>query len=409
MRIAFLSARLPYPLNTGGRIRTYHLLKAAADVHDVTLISAVEAERETASLEALRDALPAVQIEAVRVPPPGALGARLRRAAMSPFDSLPFAWGGFRDPRFIRNVSNVLDGTAFDLVHCDHIQVAHALPASAVMPRVIDAHNVENVVVQRLAANERRPWRRTLMTWQARKTERTEKATYAAFDHCIAVSAVDRAQIEALVPRLRVTVVPNGVDVKAFAVNRTIRDRNLIVFVGSMDWAPNVEGVTWFVRHVLPAIRRTRPATRFVVVGRRPAPRLIRALGNAHVRFTGTVDDVRPFVEPAGVVVVPLLSGSGTRLKILESWAMGKGVVSTRVGAEGLPAAHAVNLMLADGAEEFAQGVTELLDDERAVVRLGTEGRSIVEEHFTWERVARSLLAAYSETVSCGGRVPPES
>jgi glycosyltransferase involved in cell wall biosynthesis len=204
-------------------------------------------------------------------------------------------------------------------------------------------------------------------------------------------------------------VVPNGVDVKAFAMNPTVPDRNLIVFVGSMDWAPNVEGVSWFVRRVLPAIRQMRPATSFLVVGRRPAPRLMRTLGGAHVRFTGTVEDVRPFVEAAGVVVVPLLSGGGTRLKILEAWAMGKAVVSTRVGAEGLPVAQAVNAMLADGAEAFAHRVVQLLDNEPASARLGTEGRKLVEEDFSWERVAPPLLAAYSATISCRDRARRES
>lgn len=409
MKIAFISARVPYPLNTGGRIRTYHLLRAAAERYDVTLVTAVETAGDAASIEALRDVLPAVQTQVARVPRRGALGAWVRRASRSPFDRLPFAWAGFRDPRFVANVAAALGRIHFDLVHCDHVQVAHALPPSGDAPRMIDAHNVEHVVVERLADNEARLWRRPLMKWQARKTRRTERATYAAFDHCIAVSEIDRARIETLAPRLRVSVVPNGVDVKAFAVSPAIADRNLIAFVGSMDWAPNVEGVTWFARDVLPEIRRRRPAARFLVVGRRPAPALVRALGNAHVRFTGTVEDVRPFVEQAGVVVVPLLSGGGTRLKILEAWAMGKAVVSTSVGAEGLPAVHGVNVMLADAAGAFAQDVTQLLDNEPATNRLGAEGRNVVEEHFAWERVAESLLAAYSETLSCGGRVPRES
>jgi polysaccharide biosynthesis protein PslH len=399
MRIAFVSARVPYPLNTGGRIRTFHLLRAAAAVHDVTLVTAVESVSEAANLRALRDALPALHVEAVRVLPRHARGALVSRAAMAPFDPLPFAWAGFRDPRFVRNVWRVLARTPVDLVHCDHVQVAHALP-SAGAPRIVNAHNVENVAVRRLADNERRPWRRALLGWEARKTEGSERATYATVDHCLAVSATDAAKIEALVPGLRVTVVPNGVDVKAFAVPDTAPDRNLVVFVGSMDWSPNVEGVMWFARQVVPAIRRMRPTTSFLVVGRRPARRLIRALRQADVRCTGTVDDVRPFIERAAVVVVPLLSGSGTRLKILEAWAMGKAVVSTRVGAEGLPAEHAVNALVIDGAFAFAHAVTQLLDDEQTAVRLGANGRKTVEESFSWERVAESLLAAYTDTVN---------
>ncbi len=405
MRVAFISARVPYPLNTGGRIRTFHLLKAVADVHDVMLVTAVETAADIASLAALRDRLPALQTQVARVPRRHRLSARVRRAAQSPLDPLPLAWAGFRDPRFIANVTAALGRTAFDLVHCDHVQVAHALPDAGDPPRLIDAHNVEHVLVQRLAVNERRLWRRVGMTWEASKTRRAEHATYAGFQHGIAVSEIDGARIEALAPRLRVSVVPNGVDVKAFSVAPAVRDPHLIVFVGSMDWAPNVQGVEWFVRDVLPEILRVRPAARFLVVGRRPPPALVRALATAHVRFTGTVEDVRPFVEQAGVVVVPLLSGGGTRLKILEAWAMGKAIVSTAVGAEGLPAVHGANMLLADDPRCFAQSVTRLLDDETAVTRLGAEGRRVVEEYFAWERVAQSLLAAYSETVNSGGRV----
>jgi sugar transferase (PEP-CTERM/EpsH1 system associated) len=409
MRIAFVSARVPYPLNTGGRIRTFHLLKAVAEVHEVTLITAVETDEEAASLEALHDALPAVQTQVARVPPRGTFGRRVRRALASPFDPLPFAWAGFRHRRFIENVAAALGNNHFDLVHCDQIQVAHALPAVRDAPRLIDAHNVEHVLLQRLADNEGRLWRRALLQWQARKTRETERATYAAVDHCIAVSEIDRTRIQALAPGLRVSVVPNGVDVKTFAARQRTRDDNLIVFVGSMDWPPNVEGVAWFVRDVLPHIQGVRPAARFLVVGRRPAPALVRALGGAQVQFTGTVDDVRPFVEQAAIVAVPLLSGGGTRLKILEAWAMAKAVVSTTVGAEGLPIVPGANVMLGDDPRAFAQCVTQLLDDAQAIDRLGAEGRKVVEEQFAWERVAQSLFAAYTATVSSGGRVRRES
>ena len=398
MRIAFVSARVPYPLNTGGRIRTYHLLKAVAERHDVTLVTSIETRGDARSLEKLGDALPAIRMHVSRVRRRGALAPRLRRAVLSPFDPLPFAWAGFRDPRYMANVAAALRHAEYDLVHCDHVQVAHALPARGGVPRLIDAHNVENVLVERLAEHEARRWRRPLMSWQAFKTRRAEQATYAGFDRCVAVSEIDRARIEALAPGVPVSLVPNGVDVKAFTVSPAPVDPNLIVFVGSMDWPPNVQGVTWFVRDVLPEIRRRRPAARVLVVGRRPPRALVRALASTHVRFTGTVEDVRPFVEQAGVVIVPLLSGGGTRLKILEAWAMGKPIVSTSVGAEGLPGVHGINLMLADAPGGFAGCVTDLIDDEPARGRLAAAGRTLVEERFAWERVGELLLAAYAET-----------
>jgi glycosyltransferase involved in cell wall biosynthesis len=172
-----------------------------------------------------------------------------------------------------------------------------------------------------------------------------------------------------------------------------------MVFVGAMDWLPNVDGVNFFLGEVLPRIRRLVPRAELWVVGRNPSASRLRTYAGDGVRVTGTVDDVRPYLARASLVVVPLRIGGGTRLKILEAWAMRKAVLSTVVGAEGLPAVDGENIALADTPEGMAARAVALLTDAKGAARLGTGGRRVVEEHFSWKRVANRLLEAYDETV----------
>src|SRR5215471_15196951 len=193
-----------------------------------------------------------------------------------------------------------------------------------------------------------------------------------------------------MAPGTAVSVVRNGVDLTQFTPDSCPEDPHLIVFTGAMDWLPNVDGATFLVREILPRIRKRDPDAHLLVVGSNPTELLVRTLAGPSVRFTRSVEDVRPYLRQARLVVVPLRIGGGTRLKILEAWALGKPVVSTTIGAEGLPIQDGTNIALADSAEAFAQRVIELLKDTPAAGQLGIAGRRVVEELFGWDRVART-------------------
>lgn len=404
MNVAFITSRVPYPLNLGGSIRTFHLLKAISQVHRVTLLTAVETTDEESALTALRERIPNLGVRAVKVPRRRAPIRKLARALWNPMDPLPYTWAAFRHARFSDNVRAALRESPYDLLHCDHIQVAYALPGVDAPPRLINEHNIEHVLIGRLAEHAPDALRRAAILWQARKTRVSELRTLAAFQRCVVVSDVDRLEIERMLPGLPVTVVPNGVDVASFTVRSGPSWPYHIVFTGAMDWRPNIDGVAWFVSEALPRIRGRIPQAELVVVGRNPSEALIRKLEGSGVTFTGTVEDVRPYMERAALVVVPLRVGGGTRLKILEAWAMGKPVLSTSIGAEGLPAINGQNIALADTAEELAGEAARLLKEPEVAARLGAAGRKVVEDRFAWERVAEPLLGAYESTVSNGRR-----
>jgi polysaccharide biosynthesis protein PslH len=400
VKIAFVTVRPPFPLNSGGRIRTFHLLKHVSQVHAVTLVTASETAEEARAAAALQEQVPRLTVRLAAVPPRGTTARRAIRALRSPVDRLPYTWAAYRHPRFTRNLRRTLAEHPYDLVHCDHTQVAHAVLALRTPPRLLNAHNVDSLLLDRLAAVEPRAWRRALIRWQARKVRAAERRTYPAFDGCLAMSDVDAAHIRSLAPGKAIWTIPNGVDLEWFEPVRTDGEPHLMAFSGAMDWMPNVDAVEFFAREVLPLIRRRLPGARLLVVGRDPAPDLAARLAPAGVELTGTVDDVRPPLARARLFVVPLRVGSGTRLKILEAWAMGKPVLSTGLGAEGLPARDGDNIALADTAEGFAARAVALLEDPAGARRLAAAGRQTVEETFSWKRIGDGLLDAYEATLA---------
>jgi glycosyltransferase involved in cell wall biosynthesis len=399
MKIAFLTARPPFPLNAGNRIRTFHLLRRIAKHHEVTLLTAAEGAADRAALDSLAGLVPRTRVQSATVPPRGARPRVLGRALLNPVDPLPYTWAAFRHPALSELVRSTLGGTSFDLVHCDSVQVSHTIPDGLGVPLIFNAHNVEHVILERLAP--RVPAHlRPVVRWQAAKTRRAERAALRRFDAALAVSDIDRRGLQELVPGIPVHLVPNGVDLAAFVPSRQPTSPTLMLFTGALDWLPNGDAATFFVREVLPRIRRTIPTAEFRVVGRNPSPALASELRVDGVSLLGSVDDVRPHLAEAGLFVVPLRIGGGTRLKILEAWAMGKAVLSTSVGAEGLPAENHRNIVIEDDPAGIAERAVSLLRDASARRALGVAGRQTVEREFSWDHIARLLMEAYDQTLA---------
>jgi glycosyltransferase involved in cell wall biosynthesis len=206
-------------------------------------------------------------------------------------------------------------------------------------------------------------------------------------DHVVAVSENDRAFFLQYVEPSRVSVIPTGVDTEYFQPSPEPEQPDTMVFTGTMDWMPNEDGVAYFVDKIFPLIRREIPDAVFWAVGRRP-PRRIQALASGSVVVTGAVDDIRPYLGKAALCVVPLRSGSGTRIKIFEAMAMGKAVISTTMGAEGLPVRRGENIILADDPADFTRQVVQLMRDPQRRAELGRAARRLVEENYGWPSVA---------------------
>jgi glycosyltransferase involved in cell wall biosynthesis len=277
--------------------------------------------------------------------------------------------------------------TGVDLCIADFLVAAANVPTTGRIPLLLFQHNVEHMIWKRLSDVERVLWRRALLEVEWKKMRRYEARACEEADLTLAVSDADRELLETCAPPATIRTIPTGVDIEYFHPAGCEETPASLVFTGAMDWYPNEDAMLHFIEAILPAIRRSIPEVSLSVVGRNPSERLRSVAARAGVHVTGTVEDVRPHVARAAVCIVPLRVGGGSRLKIFEALAMGKAVVSTTIGAEGLPVVPGQHLLLAGDAENFAQTVTSLLRDPERRQHLACAGRRLVEERYSWARV----------------------
>jgi glycosyltransferase involved in cell wall biosynthesis len=266
-------------------------------------------------------------------------------------------------------------------------------------PSVLFTHNVESEIWRRHYETAANPLKKALLRQQWQRMLRFEREALARFDVVLAVSEADGETFERLYPgtlRRPVHIVKTGVDTAYFTPMPGRERRAHLVFTGSMDWLPNEDGMRTFVRDILPRIRAAEPEVTLSIIGRAPTPAVRRLAEQAGIDVTGRVDDVRPHVAAGSVYVVPLRIGGGTRLKIFEAMAMGKAVVSTTIGAEGLPVTDGTDIVIADDPARFADAVVALIRDAAARRRIEQAARRLVVEHYDWSTVAHDFETALS-------------
>jgi glycosyltransferase involved in cell wall biosynthesis len=287
----------------------------------------------------------------------------------------------------------------FDVLLCDFLSASLNFPRRPRTPTVLFQHNVESTLWRRQADTERHPIKRAVFQLEARKMARYERAAVQRFDHIIAVSDADRAAMARMTSVEGISVVPTGVDTKAFrpALRRDDVDP-IVLFLGSMDWEPNIDGVQYFCDEIWPAIRAAVPNARFQVVGRNPAAS-IRRLASESVEIVGTVASVVEYLHRAAAVIVPLRIGGGTRLKIYQAMSAAKAVVSTTIGAEGLEVNHGRDILLADAPDAFAASVIRVLNDAGARRQLEDAARTLAMK-YDWSSIAEQFEAILGRAIA---------
>lgn len=308
-----------------------------------------------------------------------------------------------------RELATILKAGQFDTVQLESIHLLEYIKVIRAAPNrpaiLMDWHNIESELMRRYAANAPHWPKRAVARRTAKLLEKAEERAISEADVHTVVSERDKRAIISRLPQANVRVVPNGVDVDFYSVSLNVPaavSRQTLLFVGSMDYHANIDAVTWFVGEVWPTLSRIHPALEFVIAGSNPAPS-VQALQSARVRVTGTVADVRPFYERALAVVVPLRAGGGTRLKILEAMAARVPVISTRLGAEGLPVRDGLHLLLADSADEIVQAVTYLIHNPGDRGRLITSAAAFVTRCYDWSAIGEALYAIHSELAGAIG------
>ena len=385
MRIVWVKVGGLWPLDTGGRLRSFHILRELARRHAVTVLTTHGPGDDPVGLAAQ---LPEARV--VSVPHASAkqgsarFALALARSWLSPRPVELLKW---RVPELRRKAQGLLAEGAADVCVADFLASVPNVPFGGAIPVVLFEHNVEHQIWKRLHDTERRSWRRLLLALEWRKVRHCESRACAEASLTLSVSEVDRRCLGAAAGA-RIEAIPTGVDTQFFHPRPAAERPGHLAFSGSMDWYPNEDGILDFLERAWPRIRDRAPHATLTVVGRNPRKHLRRAAAAAGgVTVTGTVDDIRPLVARAALYVAPLRVGGGTRLKLFEALAMGKAVVATRVAAEGLPMVPGLHYIAADSPADFAAGVVGLLADPRRREALGAAGRRLVEERHSWPSV----------------------
>ncbi len=387
MKILWVKAGGLVPLDTGGKIRSYHILRELAKRHAVSLFT-FYAQHPNDVHEQLTELFERVICIPLQIPIPRSHGETFHfaRYVASP---LPYSVAKHSQPQVKAAIRNLLAIEPYDVIVCDFIAAAGVIPWDFPHPKILFTHNVETQIWERHIKTAVNPIWKAISWNECRKMSRYERFCLNNAQHVLTVSEYDRDAFSIIIARDRMTVIPTGVDTQYFRPAASSGNPNNLVFTGSMDWLPNVDAILHFAKEILPLIRKQIPNVIVTLAGRNPSPKLVAlAQADKSFRTTGTVPDIRPYVADASVFIVPLRIGGGTRLKIFEAMAMGKAVVSTAIGAEGLPVTHGKDIVIADTPQDFAHAVVSLLcqPDERN--RLGASARRLVEQKYSWAVVA---------------------
>lgn len=385
MKILWVKAGTLLPVDTGGKIRTYNILRALARDHELTLLSYYGGAHDPAYEPALREQFPLAEVVS-GCWPTSKPGLALAFARNLP-TGLPFTVGKFTSAAVRDRIVAGCRAGRYDVALCDFLAPSANFPDGLPVPTVLFQHNVESALWVRRAQHERSALKRPVYRLESGRLSRYEPAAVRRFDHVIAVSEHDKSLMSPWIDPARISVTPTGVDLGKFREGAPDPGGAgpLVVFVGSMDWEPNVDGILWFTEQVWPRIAAAHPSARLRVVGRQPPPS-IRALAGGAIEVTGAVPSVVEHLHAAAAVVVPLRIGGGTRLKIYEAMAARRPVVSTTIGAEGLDYRDGEDLLVADAPEAFASAVSGLLADpaRRSRVGLAAERRAAI---YDWPNV----------------------
>jgi len=386
MKIIWVKAGGLVPPDSGGKIRSLNIAKELAKSHEVTLFT-FYVEEPNDEHYTLAPIFHKVVTHPLRVSTGRGFGEAIGYLA-SFFSPLPYSFSKYCRPEVTSHLREVLTTGQYDIILCDFVNAAPVVPFDLGIPVVIFTHNVEAMIWRRHWEVTVNPVWKFVFKREYAKMRTAEMDYLRRSTHVLTVSDTDTAFFAKDLSPAKITTIPTGVDIDYFQPTDG-EEPDSLVFTGSMDWMPNEDGILYFVNAILPLIRKQRPNVKLWVVGRRPGKK-IQALAESDpgIVVTGRVEDIRPFIAKGAVYIVPLRVGGGTRLKIFEAMAMGKAVISTTIGAEGLPVTNGSDIVLADEPNFFADEVCRLLDSPRERKRIGDAARRIVEEKYSWAAVA---------------------
>lgn len=394
MKILFLAHLFPLPLESGGKIKSYHTLKALASRHDVHLLAFTRGDDDPEHLSQLQDICSGITLVPLRH---GRMQQAWRLLSGAVSGSTFIISRDFRT-QMQREYYSLLTSFQPDVVHIDHLQMAQFVDFRAAHRSILDNHNVEHEIIRRISQTSASRAMRTCAHFEWSKLRRYELDICRQCDLVLAVSATDAATLHALDPNLRnIIPVPIGVDTEYFQPVERDEQSKKLLSIGTMYWPPNVDSMLYFVHDIFPLIREREPLCTLTIAGQKPEARIRALAADPGVKVTGYVEDERVIARQCGAFIVPLRSGSGVRVKILNAMAMGLPIISTSVGAEGLNVCPGKHLLIADDPASFAQAVLSIINNPVFASELGRNARNLACSECSWEKTGELLLTLYKQ------------
>ncbi len=399
MKILWIKSNLLHPLDSGGKIRTYHMLTRIRKAHDVHYVTYADPAVDGESISRANEYCGTLShVRGPRIPEKGSI-RYYGKVLASLASRYPFTIESYASTEMRELIRHVASADAYDILVADFLTMCLNVPAELPIPKVHFSHNVEAMIWARHAHYEKNRVRRFVFEREHERMASFERFIANTYDCTITVSKNDYDHFATAYGAPRLGYISTGVDTEYYTPIEGAEEPGSIVFLGSMDWMPNIDGVHHFVERIYPAIKRAVPEARLWIVGRDPVPSIAR-LGETDrsIRVTGTVDDTRPYVARASCAIVPIRVAGGTRIKIYEMMAMAKAVVATTIGAEGLEYAAGENIVIEDDPMRFASAVQRLLADSNTRRQMGRRAREFVVSRCSWGSVAESFAGQLKKT-----------
>jgi sugar transferase (PEP-CTERM/EpsH1 system associated) len=395
MRLLQFAPRVCWPLDTGAKLRNYHLARVLAERIRVALLAFSDNHESSTGLDKIYEQVTTVERDSAYT---------FAKVARGVLGQTPLPVLNYTTEAMKRELTHLLGQQDFDIVQMESIHLMSYLAniRKARKPPLVvcDWHNIESELMQRYSEREPSILRRAYARRTAQLMREFEMRALREFDAHIVVSQRDAERLRNLDPQARIFVIENGVDTAFYSNFEAPNESHRIVFVGSMDYHANVDGATDFAREVWPRLHERLPELVFTIVGKDPAPEVRALAEHPGIEVTGTVEDVRPFYHEALAAVVPLKVGGGSRLKILEAMAAGVPVVSTTLGAEGLEVQHDENILIADTGTQLLEAIATVVESEARRDQLRAAGRALVSSRYDWSSLGASLLRVYEELLA---------
>ena len=384
MQILFLANRFPYPPYRGDKLKIYNLAKRLSKRHSLHLVTFLQNPKDIEHLPHLEQIFDSIEL--IKLSKFQSIISCIKGI----LSSTPFQVLYFKSKKMETTLNRVLhERKNLDVVHVQHLRMSQYLQDFNI-PQILDLPDAFSLYWERRLKTRRVWWQHVFDKLESNRVLKYE-GKIKQYRKCLVCSLEDKLHLEHLHKAKNLDILPNGVDLSVFAKEKHDYSHNhKILFTGNMDYAPNVDGVTYFTQEILPNILKKHPKIEFVIAGQRPVKQVLE-LANDNIIITGFIEDLAAEYNSASVVVAPLRFGAGTQNKVLEAMAAGVPVVCSEIGFEGLGIESGQGAIKETNSSDFSNSVLELLDSEQKRIEVGTKGKSVIEENFSWETISHTL------------------